>query len=527
MLYTLNSNEILNHTQFRKSLLKFNDEHLTGVLYNATHVNNYKIKPFNSSIYYGCYSIEEYDDINDTHRFPQHCYDGILPAIYTPAYFESSRVGSENCDRKMPDIAIPRNNFIYFEIKKSFFSTCSFWFLPVFEPVLKNGLENGDLIYKCFVQWAVWQLGCFTSVYWESYLTREFSALNVSSECYEAVKEFTPCQNLIIDEHCFLENSKKILSDVSVKNLFNWINVLNKINFKPKQMNSTKECLVNSSLILHPVRQQVIKNSVEYHIANVNISQSYYIKTCSENDSPSIIPKNLINLSKPWIQQPNVLLLIVFNYPHPEVIPLLEIIHRPIYPYILYCGFEMLKQNLIFNYRISFATYFQQHGQTAGSLNYQCILKAMRMGYDIDGIFLIADDVYIKTELSKLNIEKNKFFRIGLVGDLKFMKQCSPPSIDCSLPMIWYRWGGFGGSLHTILSEWRELGEKYPELKIARERLQNFTKAEMRMWGSTADIGYLSKTYFKTAYKMLHMFAKHQVFLEIALPTTLTSITKK
>ncbi|ESO03309.1 hypothetical protein HELRODRAFT_173594 [Helobdella robusta] len=405
------------------------------------------------------------------------------------------------------------------------YSTCSFWFLPVFEPTLKDNHGNGERFYKCFVQWALWQLDCYISVYWQNYLAHDFETLNVSSYCQKFIDSFTSCKNSTTHiEKCILKNAKIFFSNDSITKLTHWFEALNLLNFQLKRSDSTSVCLTNSSMILHPVRHHSFENHIEYNNANLNISQLYYTKTCSENVSAFMNLTKVINLAKPWIQQPNVLLLIVFNYPHFEIIPLLESIHRPLYPYILYCGSEMLKRNLTLLYRLSFVTYNQPYGHNAGAFNYQCIMKAIRMGYDLDGIFLIADDIFIKTELIKVPTKNNKFCTSGILGNLKLMKQCSSLT-NCSNPMTWIWWGGFRSGLHRMFWDWSELGERHPDLKLALQRLQNVTGGEMRMYGNTGDIAFLSKKYFKTAYKLLHLFLKYGLFLEIAIPTVLNSVT--
>ncbi|ESO09283.1 hypothetical protein HELRODRAFT_168244 [Helobdella robusta] len=128
----------------------------------------------------------------------------------------------------------------------------------------------------------------------------------------------------------------------------------------------------------------------------------------------------------------------------------------------------MLKQDLTLLYRLSFVIYNQPEDHIAAAFNYQCILKAISMGYDLDGIILIVEDAFIQSELIEVPTTNNKIRSIGILGNLKLMKQCSSLT-NYSDTVTWIWWGKYRRGLCRIFCDWSELGETHPDLKLALE----------------------------------------------------------
>ena len=75
-------------------------------------------------------------------------------------------------------------------------------------------------------------------------------------------------------------------------------------------------------------------------ISNLVPNTETYLKTC--HDSVKNTSSNMVNLADPWIQFTDVLLVVVFNNPLYNVIPYVEMIYRSFFPFILYCGPQMI-----------------------------------------------------------------------------------------------------------------------------------------------------------------------------------------
>ncbi|ESO05870.1 hypothetical protein HELRODRAFT_159950 [Helobdella robusta] len=529
IIYLLNADKISNYGEQLNATKKFNIDVSTFLLYqqnNATTTEQQK--SFNSSIYYGCYSIQEYDDTNDSHRSPLHCYDGILPALYTPAYFESSRMKSERCDRKMPDISLPENNFVYFNFENVILTSCSFWLLPALRPLLKNSVENGDVIYKCFIQWALWQFDCHISVFWQNYLTCDTADCNFRLKCKKVFEKFHTCKNEwpLAVLYCVLSIFRRLFSSASYASLDNWMNVLREINFNITQFIGRNKCVKHSPMILHPVRQKFdSQQKLTYEIANLKVSEEYYEKICSTYKSP-MQDKNKSFSREPSNQNADILLLITFNSPHYETIPLLELVHRATYPYIIYCGHEQLTyRNNSSNYYVSFVTYDQYESQNQGTLNYQCAVKIMKLRMNFEGILAIGDDIFLNINTSNASTSKNWVVASGdQIADLNTMKGCSSKAF-CTIPLTWTWWKEYRPEIFRVYDKWGELMKNDLDLEIARNRLMNITGGEVRAIGNTADIYFVSKNFYSVILKLLDIFIGEKVFLEIAIPTALRSIS--
>ena len=129
--------------------------------------------------------------------------------------------------------------------------------------------------------------------------------------------------------------------------------------------------------------------------------QTFYEETCSNASTggkPGQIP-----FSKPWIQFKDVLLIVFFATPRYEALPYAELINRPFFPNILYCGYEYPSQEkfpLLFDskgqLRYSFTVSPPSPKQLmGGEFADDCFRNGVRMGYNVEGYLTIADDAVL------------------------------------------------------------------------------------------------------------------------------------
>ncbi|XP_046346723.2 probable glycosyltransferase STELLO1 [Haliotis rufescens] len=94
------------------------------------------------------------------------------------------------------------------------------------------------------------------------------------------------------------------------------------------------------------------------------------------------------------ITYPNILLIIVFNFPHYENLQFLETMYSMHFPHIIYCGAN--KDQFDTHAKLlSKPVTFMEVDHANGWLGQHCLIEAMKMQFRVDGYLYMGDDVLL------------------------------------------------------------------------------------------------------------------------------------
>ena len=231
-------------------------------------------------------------------------------------------------------------------------------------------------------------------------------------------------------------------------------------------------------------------------------------------------------------------LLIVFNEPHYEAIPIIEILYRPLFKALLYCGPEypsLSKFPMLKGYRFSFVQYKQASPlHLPGSNNYVCIQLAYSLlkekeNNNLKGILFMADDILFNFwNMMLLDRHKPWYSTTGKIWDVETGLVCKSgresPVCNTKDNWVWYDANRYRMKkvLHRLsandtLVVYRECGTA----------LKSFTGSRSRAIGrQSGDFYYLPFKMAATFSELLVPFYDETIFLEIAVPTLIQCISE-
>ena len=156
-----------------------------------------------------------------------------------------------------------------------------------------------------------------------------------------------------------------------------------------------------------------------------------------------------------------------------------------------------------------------------GLFGYECLAEVIRSHHNFDGYFYINDDVI----LNYWNLVERNF-------DFDFIwhsnNQYGYANLNESIPTAWYWWVspyGFNNTKHAV-QEIHTLGKRF---KIYQQLFQMFVKNGNNLslvHSGRSDILYIPQKFAMKFQELSRIFYRHQVFLEIAIPTMLRFLTK-
>ena len=212
----------------------------------------------------------------------------------------------------------------------------------------------------------------------------------------------------------------------------------------------------------------------------------------------------------------NILLVVVFNFPLYDHIPILYKLYGKVFPNMIFCGTEDSSNFTIIKSNIH-----------KGYFSYACLATAMNNYANYTGYLMLNDDVLLNFwNLADLNIHKiwegpKKPISVG-----EFHK-----------PDLWYWWKSRWGlkNCRKALNETRKLlnvsetmlsqrGKRY--IRKLFINLQNNSHNESNCFGGRSDVVYIPRTYSPGFMLLSRIFRRHDVFVEIAIPTILRMLER-
>lgn len=238
---------------------------------------------------------------------------------------------------------------------------------------------------------------------------------------------------------------------------------------------------------------------------------------------------NLSVTSRPSFTFDKLLLVIVFNSPYHQNIGVLEALYRDHFPNMVYCSqvknYDRLLQDIAkgpIPLRVPNVS-FINITSAGGYFGYECPIRAIEMNYgDLDGYVILGDDVLFN------------FWNLNSVPDLTDSAHIqSPLWVNRTLTKIGWQWWPLKIGKQATDKAFAELEamalkDVDPTRKgLFREFLENRKKVNLttnNISRGVADFYHIPRGAAPLFAEVARLFLKHQVFLEIAVPTITVSL---
>ncbi|XP_059176757.1 uncharacterized protein LOC131956380 [Physella acuta] len=216
----------------------------------------------------------------------------------------------------------------------------------------------------------------------------------------------------------------------------------------------------------------------------------------------------------------DILLIIVFNFPHYSNVKHLDAIHSLLFPYIVYCGDNQTKFQQESG-DLGRTLTFIEVAVNSGYDGYMCAVKAMEMGYKVKGYLIAGDDVLFKP-WSLLELNKSHagvtFNQVGLLN-------ISEPQSS------WYWWNmttGRDSYLKSIedLKQSNVPSNVKSFVEFQRTTLTHTKSSAFAAWGMS-DFYYIPTALRSSAVWYFSKLYQHHLFLEMAVPFVMCGLESK
>ncbi len=493
------------------------NQHLLSV-YNCTKFLVFKSEEeFSVEEHFGCRGRDTGNINYDKKHKPLYSLcDMPAAGIQTvPRVTATKQESAPVCDPHAPPVALPSGTYVQFDPHRALYSKQMFWALPFFNE------EKFEQIWILMVQKILQLNGNRLVVHspgWqplEKTLIREPDIVNrIVNDFTCKDKSYTFCfrtlLNIMVDEK---------MVDTGVLSVFDqWHQSLAKIGYNDLMFaNHHPEYCLENQVIFQPVdytkgQQESALELIP--IMNIDEINKNYYETCQDYWNTNYF--NKITLSHPWTQFPNILLLVVFNNPFYQSIPFVEILYRPFFPHILYCGPVQPNLNIPTLQKVkSFQFSFYQYrptpgGQLRGSYNYECMVNAINMHYPVEGILFLADDL----SLAPANIKNFQH------DSTWFVPVWDTINDDIRDPII-HQWG-FHRYKQDHLRFWDRIEKDQESSPVLQQCFYNLIARNgdtHRVNGGFADLYYIPRRITQEFAFLGSIFLEQNIFLEIAVPT--------
>ena len=238
------------------------------------------------------------------------------------------------------------------------------------------------------------------------------------------------------------------------------------------------------------------------------------------SDSPPLLDWDQ-DFIKPWIRFENILLVVTYNNPFYDNIGAIEVLYRPFFPHIVYCGYESIPAELnTFNVEL---LVFKRH-RVSGMFMYQCLALAMEKyrhkDTNIKGYLLTADDALIMLpNIATLPKDQIWYFNLSQFWSYDTNTKTTTPD----KAIVWYWWLPEYAKMRKLLNTLQTSDDD--DIRNCQKRMEKFTGGVNRILGGPlADFFYVP-SHFSDAYiKYTALMMEHELFLEIAVPMILYCI---
>ena len=476
----------------------------------------------------------------------------VLARLPGPASFEvrqettNRKLRMPSCDRRAPPVTLTKDVLADVGLQEALYTRAAFWALGVSPEVESSAAGSGGLVV---VGYALQRLLAmvdhqvlvrYEGTLEENVQTPPQAAGPYTNKAVQTIRQWScPAGNNYLIEcarNLFAHlGALHILESRLVESLASWWDALEAAGYIGPIMEESGrrplECKRD------PVKYHPAFLQGEFHwarfrrqpwmpLAHEQLMRDVLKSTCEGfNINPS--PRSQVNLSQSWVQLDNVLLMVVFNLQFYEVIPYIELLYRPFFPHIVYCG-PGLPDPLTFpqlsKYNLTFLSYVgTPEGHFPGSFNYECITMVTRMNYDVEGYLVISDDMYLSlTRLTELSLAKPWYLAKTSMrmADLSVLKECRLGT--CDFPHSHWRW--WEDYRRQTLRSLRYIDAHQGDsalLHRCHKQLVSLTGGTRRAIGAYSDIFFIPQRMAADFSTLLDVFLDKEVFLEIAIASSL------
>ena len=209
-----------------------------------------------------------------------------------------------------------------------------------------------------------------------------------------------------------------------------------------------------------------------------------------------------------------ILLIIVFNFPHYEHSSLLLDAYGKAFPNIIFCGPENSTSYSSIMKSLTSKGYFSYD---------ECAARAMRIHNNYSGYLVMSDDVFLN------------FWNLKNLNPLKIWDGPKAPIRigNHTNPLQWYWWQSRWGvnscfkALKRLRSfnKFENLLKNLGAINTSNSDLRKNISGENICYGGRSDIYYIPKKMARTFSELSKIFKEENVFLEIAVSTIIRILT--
>ncbi|XP_035827903.1 uncharacterized protein LOC118478424 [Aplysia californica] len=266
------------------------------------------------------------------------------------------------------------------------------------------------------------------------------------------------------------------------------------------------------SVLTSPERQQDREGRVSRHLSQVAALCTAIPAFTTRTD--------LINSHKTSAFH-DVLLIVTFNWPFYENVRYIEIMHRNLFPNIVYCGVQAEKfarDTKDIGRELSFI----EAPIVYGHRGYRCTINAIQMAYNVTGYLAVGDDVILNTWKFR-DLDKQKLW------------MTKPSIFSCQTGTNWYWWDRPGGKteLTNAMASLRSKSETAatatgePDIRAFFSQLQTNTGPNNGCLHGLSDVYFIPRHLSSRVTFYLKHFAAHNIMLELAVPMTLQGMQSR
>ena len=224
----------------------------------------------------------------------------------------------------------------------------------------------------------------------------------------------------------------------------------------------------------------------------------------------------------------DVALVVMFNWPEYDNVRYIEVMHRNLFPVIIYCGDNANKfANATMG--IERGLSFIDIPVVKGDRGYRCMVGAARMSFNVSGFLLIGDDTLVNTWQFQ-GMDKSKVWMM----EPNFQK-CSSGTVKQSVSGTKWEWWNDRSEGQKLISVLGDLQKKLdlpemqrdPHLPKFFSNLRDNTGTIDGCVHGVSDIFYVPKTHAVAMTTVFNHFDSHHQVLELVAPITLYGLANK
>ena len=421
------------------------------------------------------------------------------------------------CDEHVPGVTLQDGVFAHAQLSGAVFHEDAFWAIP-----LTRSEPYDDVGWTLGVQRLLWLIGkrlhvdrCTHSKRTHNSTFRQLFRDRQLANWKCTASTFKQCISDVIHH---LSKARSFGGSSSGVLTLSWLVALSRFGYKfPKLVDVRSDnCRSSRPLLLHAVSHTASVSGRLIPVSNLKLIGELYNRTCRGEKVPAF---SRIDLARPWMQFSDVLLVVVFNNPLYSIIPHLELLYRPFFPHILYCGPTPVDRRVLAGYRVSFVAYGRTpDGHLAGAFSYRCVSLAVAAGYRVAGFLVAADDLLLQLHTLQSFSRRAPWFLPASevrTGELRTLRECRLGMCDSFAHWVW--WRDYKAATVAALAALRDSDD--PRLRACHDALVRRNGAEQRPNGGFADVYYVPRHLAAHFARLADVFLRHDVFVEIAVPT--------